>query len=46
MKKPTIAVTGPRKGKLADGYNWKLDNLVFDKEEKRGKRNAKTSNVH
>jgi hypothetical protein len=42
MKKLTkIAVTGRKKGsykKLADGFNWCLGKLIFDKEEPRKKK--------
>ena len=44
MKKPTIAVTGQKKGnykRLADSWAWDNSVVVFDKEEKRGKRKSK-----
>lgn len=41
MKKPTIAVTGHKKGnykRIWDGYDWDLGRVIFDKEEKRRKK--------
>jgi hypothetical protein len=44
MKKPTIAVTGQKKGnykRISGSFDWDNGILVFDKEEKRGKRKSK-----
>lgn len=41
MKKPTIAVTGQKKGnykRLTGPYDWDLGIIIFDKEEKRRKK--------
>lgn len=41
MKKPTIAVTGQKKGnykRLTGPYDWDLGIIIFEKEEKRRKK--------